>query len=78
MDPATLLPGDNLLVLIYACHMRGDDISSMGTAVLSVTGTIGAQAKTLSPERRPDPFYPGWGRTSERLIILKELVESTT
>lgn len=55
----TLLPGDNLQRLICECHMRGEDTGSMAAAVLTLAGTVWAQARHLSSERRTEWFNPG-------------------
>ena len=65
-DPATLLPGDNLLVLTYDYPVRGDVNRYMGAAVITVIRTIRAQASPLSPERGPDPLGLGSQVEKER------------
>lgn len=50
----TLLPDDNLQVLILNYHMTTDEIRNVGAAIVTLTKTIWAQARYLSPESRTD------------------------
>lgn len=50
-NPATLLHGDNLQVFIHGCHEMKDETKFMGTAVVTITEMIWAQAGYLTQPR---------------------------
>lgn len=55
----TLLPDDNPQVPIHDYYMTTDETRNVGAAIVTLTKTIWAQARYLSPESRTDRSDPG-------------------